>query len=625
MTQRVKRASSGVLLAFALVLGLLSGSSPAASAATTPSVVRWAEPVQAAPNFIFPFMTLDNFSVANINTFQYLMYRPLYWFGSGGTPNLNPSLSLASPPRYSSSSKTVTIDLKAAKWSNGETVTSRDVMFWMNMLHAEKGWWAAYSPGTMPDNVRSVAAPSSSQVVFTLSAPVNPSWFTYDQLSQITPLPVAWDIASLGAPPGSGGCSRAAYGSTDTQCDAVFSLLSRQSGFNPAVPTMPNLALGTYATNPLWQVVDGPWRLSSFDTLGNIEFTANPAYSGPVKPTVHKFIEVPFSSQADEVASLANGSVDVGYLPLGDVTSRTTNPYVPSKNNSDLGAYNLRPMYAWEINYFPYNFNSSGAYGTVGKIFHQLYFRQALQSLVNQPRYISDIFKGFGVPTYGPTPSSPPSRATASLSKANPYPYNVTKAKSLLSSHGWKVVPNGISTCQSPGTGPHRCGPGIPRNAQLTFNLEYAPEVALMDQLMNAEVASWAQAGIKITLTTASSNVVLSDAVPCSASESCGWELANWGVGWLFEPSAYPTGESIFLSGAGSNSGSYSDRTNDANIAATVTTRATLASYARYLSRQLPVVYQPSQATSLTEIKKTLRGVMPQNPLFSITPEGWRF
>ena len=43
-------------------------------------------------------MSLAFFSVNNINQFQYLMYRPLYWFGNGSTPNLNPSLSLAAQP-----------------------------------------------------------------------------------------------------------------------------------------------------------------------------------------------------------------------------------------------------------------------------------------------------------------------------------------------------------------------------------------------------------------------------------------------------------------------------------------------------------------------------------------------
>jgi len=34
-------------------------------------------------------------------SFAQLMYRPLYWFGAGAQPLLNPSLSLANPPTWS--------------------------------------------------------------------------------------------------------------------------------------------------------------------------------------------------------------------------------------------------------------------------------------------------------------------------------------------------------------------------------------------------------------------------------------------------------------------------------------------------------------------------------------------
>ena len=42
--------------------------------------------------------------------------------------------------------------------------------------------------------------------------------------------------------------------------------------------------------------------------------------------------------------------------------------------------------------------------------------------------------------------------------------------------------------------------------------------------------------------------------------------MENWGAGWIFAPDYYPSGEAIFQTGAGSNSGDYSDPTNDANI-----------------------------------------------------------
>ena len=118
---------------------------------------------------------------------------------------------------------------------------------------------------------------------------------------------------------------------------------------------------------------------------------------------------------------------------------------MPGANNPRVaGKFNLEPWYAWGINYFPYNFNSTGDGGQAGKIFRQLYFRQAFQLLVDQPLYVDKIFKNYAVPTYGPVPVLPKNIfATARSRPKNPYAYDVAKATSLLTSHGWKVDPNG--------------------------------------------------------------------------------------------------------------------------------------------------------------------------------------
>ena len=72
------------------------------------------------------------------------MYRPLYWFGNGSKPLLNPSLSLANEPTWSGN--TATITLKHYMWSDGTPVTATDVMFWLNMLKAVGPTdWGAYS------------------------------------------------------------------------------------------------------------------------------------------------------------------------------------------------------------------------------------------------------------------------------------------------------------------------------------------------------------------------------------------------------------------------------------------------------------------------------------------------
>lgn len=628
MKGSIRRLVASGLAVGALTTGLITAlpAATVSAGASKPSVATWAEAPQTPPNYIFPFMGLQYFSVSNINNFQFLMYRPLYWFGNGSTPNLDPALSLANQPSYSNGSKTVTVSLKNYKWSNGEAVTATDVMFWMNMLHAEKANWADYSQGALPDNIKSITVNSPTKLTFTLTAPVNSYWFTYNELSQITPMPLAWDVTATGGAAGSGGCAKAAYGTVDTQCTAVYTFLSKQAGFDPANPKGANNALPTYATNPLWQVVDGPWKLSVFDASGNVTMVPNKIYSGPTKPTISKFVEVPFTTDSAEFNALVSGSVDVGYLPTSDVTSSTSNPTTAGANNPRLESnYSLSPLYTWSINYFPYNFNSTGDGGAAGPIFKQLYFRQAFQTLVDQPLYNQKIFKGYGIPTYGPVPVYPQNSFVSSYEKKNPYTYNVGNAKKLLSSHGWTVVPGGTSYCKNPGTGKNQCGAGIQKNAKLAFNLEYATGSSATTQLMNAEKSSWGQAGINVTLSGASFNTVLGNAVPCTSGQSCSWELENWGAGWVFAPDYYPTGEAIFQTGAGSNSGSYSSKQNDTNIAATTSKNTSLTNYENYLTQQLPVVYQPNAVTSLTEIKKGLTGVTPQSPLWSINPENWRY
>jgi peptide/nickel transport system substrate-binding protein len=164
----------------------------------------------------------------------------------------------------------------------------------------------------------------------------------------------------------------------------------------------------------------------------------------------------------------------------------------------------------------------------------------------------------------------------------------------------------------------------VPAGSKLDFTIQYVNNGPAEQQLMQAEQAAWQQAGIKITLTTASFNTVIGNAVQCKG-KSCTWEMENWGGGWVYAPDYYPSGELLFQTGAGSNGGSYSDPTADKLIHDTNFGTATLAKYENYLAQQLPVVWQPNAAFQVTEIQKNLQGVTPQNPLLTINPEEWSF
>jgi peptide/nickel transport system substrate-binding protein len=637
----VIRSKTAALAVGAMLIALAVAADSSASTKHVTKVkggtAYWAEAPQATPNYIFPFMSLAFFSVTNIPQFQQLMYRPLYWFGTGEQPTLNLNLSLAGQPTYTNHGTEVTMKLKNYKYSNGEKVTAQNVVFWFNMLKVERYNWAAYAPGTMPDDLASVTAPNATTVVLKTTGPINSLWYTYNELSQITPFPMAWDISANGQKAGSESCGSAKYSqvvvkvehpksgsvvvpqsSQAKSCAAVYTYLSKESGFDPTNPKAPNNALKTYATNPLWQVVDGPWKLSSFDASGNATFVPNPSYSGPVKPTLSKFVELPYTSDNAEFNALVGGKVTFGYLPTQDVTAQAKSPTVAGANNPRLGNFTLTPWYPWGINYFPYNFTSEGNNGTAGKIFGQLYFRQAFQMLVDQPLYIDKINKGYGVPTYGPVPVLPKNIFATSYEQHNPYAYNVKKAESLLTAHGWSVKPGGTTTCSDAA----KCG--VPAGTPLNINLQYATGNTAITQLMNAEKSSWAQAGIQVTLTGATFDTVIGNAQPCSG-KTCTWELENWGGGWVYSPDYYPSGEEIFQTGAGSNGGQYNDATNDKLIKETNFGDASLSAYENYLAKNLPVVWQPENAYALVEIQKTLAGATPLNPLLAINPENWYF
>ena len=406
----------------------------------------------------------------------------------------------------------------------------------------------------------------------------------------------------------------------------MYTFLSKQAGYDPANPKAANNSLSTYATNPLWQVVDGPWKLTHFDASGNITMTANKAYSGPVKPTHH---HVQGSAVHDRLGRVQRPGRRQARRGLPADRRRHAAHHQSAGGRSEQPAVgrqllDVDPLYSWSINYFPYNFTSTGDGGNAGKIFSQLYFRQAVQLLVDQPLYNQKINKGYGVGTYGPVPNEPENAFVSSEVKNNPYPYNPSKAISLLKDHGWTVVPNGTDTCANPGTG----GQPVRRRHPGRSQARLRPALRLgsdnLTQLMSAEKSSWASAGITMNISQQSFDTIIGNSVPCSGS-ACTWELGNWGAGWIFSPDYYPTGEEIFQTGAGSNSGSYSDPTNDANITATNTTQVPLTQYENYLAEQLPVVYQPNTVTSLTEIAKGLTGATPQSVFWALTPENWRF
>ena len=199
----------------------------------------------------------------------------------------------------------------------------------------------------------------------------------------------------------------------------------------------------------------------------------------------------------------------------------------------------------------------------------------------------------------------------------------------MLKSHGWHVVPNGVTTCTSPGSGANQCGPGVKAGAKLQFTFNYATGVEALVRSVQVFKSDAAKAGIQYNLIGGSFATVSSIAVPCKSSQStCKWQLGDWGEGWLYTPNFYPAGEVVFETGGGGNTGSYSNSVNDANIRANVGPgggQAALNRYQNYLTNQVPFIWQQDAPYELTEVKSTLGGVTPQNIYFAVLPENWSY
>jgi peptide/nickel transport system substrate-binding protein len=569
-----------------VALALVACQSTTTSTKVKGGVALWADPPATTPNYIFT-MEAPQFNSDIWGQFDEVMYLGLYSFiDNKGNPIVNYSRSVADAPTFSADGLTVTVTLKNWVWSDGTPITSRDLEMWMNLFDANKTSYGGYVPGQIPDNVQSVTYPNAHQAVFTFKQKYNQTWLIYNQLGQLGLMPQhVWDKTSASSPVGD-------YDETPSGAVQVWTFLNAQSQVE-----------ATFDTNPLWAVVDGPFRLEPGDgfdpSTGLAIMIPNPKYSGPDKPQLAKWEMVPYTSDTAEFNALRSGDVDYGYVPIQDISQLG---YLKSHG------YSIQPWYTFSNNYFVINFTNP----KTGPVFKQLYIRQALQRLIDQPEYIKDILKGYGIPTYGPVPVTAGNYVSAQ-EKQNPYPYSPTAATDLLQSHGWTLHPNGVSVCSDPGTGADQCGAGIPAGTPLEFKMLYASGILVANQEMEAFQSEASTVGIKIDLSEAPLDDTFAASVPCSPStgNGCNWDLVYWGgPGWTYGlTDTYPEQGQIFLTGAGGNAGGYSDPTNDSLILGSWTGGVSaLQASDNYLEQQLPVIYMPLAPYQISAISTKLHG-----------------
>ncbi|WP_198035353.1 ABC transporter substrate-binding protein [Streptacidiphilus rugosus] len=542
--------------------------------------------VGAQPDFVFPFAPATNQNGWNVNLTQ-PMWPFLVYAGDGGSSVVNKNKSLFSSLVWSNGDKRVTITLKSWNWSDGKPVTSRDFTFVYNLLKANAANWSAHLVGLFPEDVSAVSTPDAHTVVLDLTQAYNPDFYTDDVLSTVPLLPQhAWDKTS----------ATGAVGDNDTTtagAKAVYAYLQQEGAKTTS-----------FASNPLWQVVDGPWKLSEFRSNGYWSYVPNAGYSG-AKSALDKVAFSPFTTDTPEINALRSGSsLDVASLPLNDIKQ------AQALESSGYSIASVPIPGVAEI--IPNLYNAQ-----VGPLLRQLYIRQAMEYLIDRNQIVAKVYNGYADPGNGPVPVKAADAWASPLEKSGgPYPYDPAKATALLQAHGWKVAPGGTTTCASPGTGPSQCGAGINAGQALTFNLVYSSGRATTDVQNAAIKSSEAQAGITVNLKSEPFNTLISEVGTCTASShpasGCGWQLAEFG----YEPySLYPNGTGFFDTGGNGNSGGYSDPRMDQLIKATEygSSAATFTQYEDYAAQQLPWLWLPLREGILVYRTK-LQGVVPLNP-----------
>ena len=546
--------SIAVAIAMAAGSSLLVAPSTFAASGSTGGTIEYALPPQTNLTWFLPIVNAANDSVYNTQ-FVDQMYKPLLWINNDYT--INWKSSVASKVTYNKQGTVYHVFLnKKWKWSNGQPVTSKDLMFTWNVVKAASSskapapWpFVGVGTGDIPSGIKSVVANNNYEVTFTLDKPANQQWFIYNGLIQLTPMPAA--------------------------------SMDKYSNINQELKY-----LGSNATNAMFdKVVDGPFIVKSATSSQSWVLVPNKNYAGH-KSTVSKIVFNFEASNTAELAAIKTGAINVGYLDQSEIGSERS---LTSSGDQVTPEYSFGIFWT-EMNMWPGSPSKS--------IFDQLYVRQALQMGLDNAGISKDIYKGYAVPLIGPIPPVPNTQfLDQKLAKNPPYPFNIARALRLLESHGWKMV-NGVMTKGS---------------QKMQFTMMYVTGSTSSTDTAEVMAQDWAQMGVKVTLKGEPfSNFISATSNPKDTS----WQLAT-GSGWDYNgPGFYPTGGQLFASTAPSGTG-FSNATEDKLINATHVPYATqqqtmqhFFAYEDYTAKVLPFLWGQNVAT-LVVTGPTAHNVLP--------------
>ena len=453
--------------------------------------------------------------------------------------------------------------------------------------------------GEFPDNLTGFKILSPSRFSLTFDHAYSSSWL-YNEFGQIIPVPQhAWDRESANGPVGN-------YDLTSSGATAVNNFLLAQ-----------NKNTATFATNPLWQVVDGPWKISQYAPVnGDATFVRNTRFSGPVTGSIHQYRLLSSASDTAEFDALLSAS--------GTSLQSCRSDDAAQASRAAGDGYSVKAWPSWDITCLLQLRLTAG--------------RADLPSALHPPGDAAPCQPGglhrlvpvwLRLPHLRPRAAATVQQSRLTAGAAEPVSVRPGGGGVLLRAHGWQVTPNGTDTCTRPGSGASQCGAGVASGAKLSFPLLYANGTTGINEEVAALQSSFATAGIKLAPSGAPFGETVSNLTTGCAKSNC-WQLGFVGLSWFFDPGYnQPDGAVLFGSNAPINFGAYSDSQADSLIAKLGSAGGggvpAYYSYENYLAKQLPGLWMPQLDTEINAVANKLKGAQPTDPLGNIYPEDWYF
>jgi peptide/nickel transport system substrate-binding protein len=316
-----------------------------------------------------------------------LMYAGLIWI-NGHTEEIDWSRSLASAISSPDNGTTYNVTLRPWRWSDGVPVTTADVAYTFQLIKQLGATYVGFGAGGMPNIIKSLNIISPTQFQVVLTRRVNPTWYIYNGLEQLMPLPAhSWGKHSL---------------------NEIYQSQSTPAFFN---------------------VVDGPLRVQRLDIGLDLVMVPNAGYEGPklhFQKLIFKFLE----SDGATLQAIESGDTDMANAPIAIWNAVQHLPGIHIVHLTPALSYNLSQL----------NLRNPDV-----AFFRDVRVRDAIQDAINEPEMIQLIDHGLGVAIYGPVPPVPATFLSPEM-RAGKYPvgYDPQKARALLREAGFTPGPDGI-------------------------------------------------------------------------------------------------------------------------------------------------------------------------------------